>query len=68
MTAQENKKVLDNGVYARHGYANRDEYLDDLADETGIDRYTVDAISDMLGEDEDFDGLVSSLEDYSMMF
>jgi hypothetical protein len=41
----------------------RKEYLDNLADEYGIDKYTVYALADMLGESEDYDGLISTLED-----
>jgi hypothetical protein len=54
--------VIDN-VYEMNGYADRQEYLDDLADNMGIDRSIVSALADMLGETEDFDGLVTSLED-----
>jgi hypothetical protein len=53
------------GVYAAHGYKNRDDYLNNLADNMGIDRATVDMISGMLGPSEDFDGLVSELEDFN---
>jgi len=38
--------------------------LNDLADGMGIDRPTVLALADLLGETEDFDGLVTSLEDW----
>jgi hypothetical protein len=55
--------VMDN-VYEMNGYADRQEYLDDLADNMGIDRSIVSALADMLGETEDFDGLVTSLEDF----
>lgn len=51
-------------VYKENGYANRKEYLDNLADDFGIDNGTVYALADVLGESEDFDGLVSALEDY----
>jgi hypothetical protein len=54
--------VIDN-VYEMNGYADRQDYLDDLADNMGIDRSIVSALADMLGETEDFDGLVTSLED-----
>jgi hypothetical protein len=55
--------VIDN-VYEMNGYADRQDYLDDLADNMGIDRSIVSALADMLGETEDFDGLVTSLEDF----
>jgi hypothetical protein len=57
------RMVIDN-VYEMNGYADRQEYLDDLADNMGIDRSIVSALADMLGETEDFDGLVTSLEDF----
>jgi hypothetical protein len=55
--------VIDN-VYEMNGFADRQDYLDDLADNMGIDRDTVAMLADMLGESEDFDGLVTSLEDF----
>ena len=54
--------VIDN-VYEMNGYADRQDYLDDLADNLNIDRSIVCALADLLGETEDFDGLVTSLED-----
>ncbi len=41
---------------------NRDEYLDGLADEYGISRQIVAALADLLGEEEDFDGLIEALK------
>lgn len=55
--------IIDN-VYEMNGYADRQDYLDDLADNMGLDRSIVSALADLLGETEDFDGLVSSLEDF----
>jgi hypothetical protein len=55
--------VIDN-VYEMNGYADRQDYLDDLADNMGLDRSIVSALADLLGETEDFDGLVTSLEDF----
>ena len=50
-------------IYQDNGYASRREYLDSLADDYGIDRRTVYTLASILGETEDFDGLVTSLED-----
>lgn len=50
-------------AYKEHGFTSRRDYLDDLADNMGIDKSTVYALADLLGPDEDFDGLVTSLED-----
>lgn len=54
-------------IYTDNGFKNRKEYLDDLADGFGLDKATVYMLADMLGPNEDFDGLVSELEDYEMM-
>lgn len=55
--------VIDS-VYEMNGYADRQDYLDDLADNMGLDRSIVSALADLLGETEDFDGLVTSLQDF----
>jgi len=52
-------------TYKREGYENRRAYLLSLADDTGVDIKTVMALADLLGPSEDFDGLVTSLEDYA---
>jgi len=51
------------GVYASNGYKDREDYLNNLADDRGINRMAVDVIADMLGESEDFDGLINALDD-----
>jgi len=48
-----------------NGFESRRAYLDSLADDYGIDRATVYMMADLLGPDEDFDGLATSLEDYA---
>lgn len=50
-------------VYTDNGYKNRKDYLKNLADEMGIDTDTVFMMASVLGASEDFDGLVTSLED-----
>lgn len=40
-------------------------YLTDLAEEHGVDYYTVVNLYYVLGEEELFDGLVNAMEDYS---
>lgn len=52
-------------IYQEHGFANRRAYLADLADTLGVDIRTVEILADLLGPSEDFDGLVTSLEDYA---
>jgi hypothetical protein len=53
-------------VYTDNGYQSRRDYLEQLADETGTDLGTVFMLADMLGPSEDFDGLVTSLEDFAL--
>lgn len=50
-------------IYNENGFANRKAYLIDLADSYGLDQSIVFALADMLGPNEDFDGLVNALED-----
>jgi len=52
-------------IYISHGYADRNDYLESLADEYGIDMQIVAAAADALGPNEDFDGLLTTLEDYA---
>ena len=59
---------MDKTVYQENGFSNRDEHLSDLADQYGVPKHVVYSISEMLGENEDFDGLISTLEDYSLIF
>jgi hypothetical protein len=47
-------------IYTENGYKNRTEYLDVLREEYGK---LVDILIGVLPESEDFDGLVTSLDD-----
>jgi hypothetical protein len=47
-------------VYTDNGYANRAEYLDSLREEYGE---LVDVLITVLPASEDFDGLVTELQD-----
>ena len=49
--------------YKAAGFANRREYLESLCEE--FDREKVFILASMLGANEDFDGLVTMLEDDS---
>lgn len=55
--------MITDNIYAKHGFADRNAYLEDLADSHGVDPSTVRLMADILGPNEDFDGLVTSLED-----
>ena len=57
---------FDNSVYIQHGYANRAEYLAELSEEYGAE--LVEALTSMLPESEDFDGLVIELQDNAELF
>ena len=50
-------------IYQEHGYKDRTDYLNNLADDNGIPLDTVQMLADLLGPDEDFDGLVVACED-----
>jgi len=53
--------------YHMNGYETRKEYLESLAEEYDCPIETVRELAFILGKDEDFDGLVSALEDYEAM-
>lgn len=50
-------------IYQENGYKNRTHYLNCLAEEYGVDEDTVLALANLFGPCEDFDGLVSAIED-----
>ena len=50
-------------IYIAEGYKSRRDYLSTLADEMGIDPTIVFSLASVLGPSEDFDGLVTELED-----
>jgi hypothetical protein len=51
--------------YTAQGYANRRDYLDSLAADLGVPVHIVYTLAAVLGQSEDFDGLVTALEDYA---
>ena len=55
-------------VYQEYGYQNRQDYLKCLADDYGLPLSVVKVIADTLGPNEDFDGLVTELDDAVEMF
>lgn len=54
--------------YVENGYKDRNDYLNSLANEYGVEPETVFMMADVLGPNEDFDGLVTSIEDDMDMF
>ena len=57
----------DNNAYIQNGYKDRDDYLQCMSDEYGVPLEVVHSLADMLGEGEEFDGLISALEDAENM-
>lgn len=51
-------------IYQENGFENREAYLANLCDEYPEDM--VRALAEILGPTEDFDGLVTSLEDHAI--
>lgn len=47
---------------------DRDAHLRELSEDYGVPMYVVRSLADLLGPDEDYDGLVSALDDYNDMF
>lgn len=52
-------------IYQENGYKNRQDYLENLASDLDLDQELVFAAADLLGPTEDFDGLVTCLEDHA---
>lgn len=51
-------------VYRQNGYNDREDYLSCIAEDYGLDlEDEVRPLAQLLGPDEDFDGLVTALED-----
>jgi len=55
-------------IYQENGFKDRKEYLHYLADQFGLPIDKVCAIADIFGAREDFDGLITGLEDYFLIF
>ena len=55
---QHNEPIM--SIYTDNGYANRKEYLNELREEYGE---IVNILTSVLPASEDFDGLITSLED-----
>jgi len=47
-------------IYQQNGFKNREDYLDSLREDYGD---AVDLLTSILPPSEDFDGLITSLED-----
>lgn len=51
-------------IYEENGFTSRKEYLQSLAEDYDMDYEDVEMLATTLGETEDFDGLLTALEDY----
>lgn len=58
---------MERNIYQRNGYANRADYIRCLSEDYGVPIGTVKAIADSLGQNEDFDALVTTIEDIADM-
>lgn len=52
-------------IYQQKGYKSRDHYLRSFAREMGVSYTAIKILSDILGPNEDFDGLVTEAEDFA---
>lgn len=61
-TKKESRQMRYENPYIENGFKDRKAYLNSLKDEYGAD--VVNALISVLPPSEDFDGLVSELQDY----
>ena len=54
-------------AYQEQGFADRNDYLEYLCESYCVSKNTVMTLADLLGPNEDFDGLVSALADIEDM-
>ncbi len=59
-------RVIPLDRYQADGATDRFGYLENLAADHGVTFETILTLSDVLGPDEDFDGLVTTLEDFPL--
>lgn len=52
-------------IYEKNGYYSRKDYLISLAEEFDMDIENVFIVANLLGPSEDFDGLITAIEDFS---
>ena len=58
---------MDENIYQQNEYTDRDDYLTCLSEDYGVSIEDVYSLAEMLGEHDDFDGLVCALEDIESM-
>ena len=52
-------------IYKENGYESRRDYLQCIAEDYGVSQQVVFMLADVLGPNEDFDGLVTEIIDYA---
>jgi len=52
-------------IYKENGFENRKDYLNSLSEEYGVQKSAVYMVAKLLGESEDFDGLINMVQDMS---
>jgi hypothetical protein len=55
---------MEQSIYQERGFQNRKHYLRCMSENYGVPLEVVFMLADLLGESEDFDGLINQLEDY----
>lgn len=53
--------------YKKAGHETREDYLNDLAVRYNVNPMIVSGLAEILGDEEDFDGLVSAIENMEDM-
>lgn len=53
-------------IYQQNGFKNRRDYLTSLVEDFDVDIVKILMLADILGPDEDFDALLTHLEDLSL--
>ena len=61
------KDPTSDNPYLRKGFQTRKEYLRDLAEQFGMSYKKVLLYADLFGPEEDFDALITSLEEVSYL-
>ena len=55
-------KIMDENIYQQNEYTDREDYLTCLSEDYSVSIEDVYSLAEILGENEDFDGLVVLLK------
>jgi hypothetical protein len=58
---------MEENVYQKNGYKHRKDYLQCMSEDYGVPLDVVETLADIM-PGEEFDGLISALEDAEVMF